>query len=55
MEEILEELSPYKKVLLLIIIQWVCIGITAAVTGFGLILTGIVTIVLVAYLTKLIK
>jgi len=53
--ELLSEISPYKKVMILIILLWVCIGITALTTGFGLMLSGIVTIVLVGYITKIIK
>jgi hypothetical protein len=58
MEELfnaIAETSPYKKVLLLIALQWVCIGIATATTGFGLILTGLVTFILIAYITKIIK
>lgn len=58
MEELIDlisEISPYKRIILLIILLWVCIGITAMVTGFGLMLCGIVTIVLVGYLTKIMK
>jgi len=58
MEEIIElvgEMSPYKRIILLIALLWVCIGITSFATTFGFILSGIVTIVLVAYVTKIFK
>jgi len=53
--ELIGEMTPYKRIILLIILLWLCIGITAAVTGVGLILSGIVTIILVAYVTKAFK
>jgi len=53
--DLIIEMTPYEKIILLIIVLWLCIGITAALTSLGLILSGIVTIILVVYITKALK
>lgn len=53
--ELIGAMTPYKRIIVLIIILWLCIGVTAAVTGLGLILSGMVTIILVGYITKVLK